>query len=161
MFTYFLHLGSNVGDRKKMLFQAIQHIQVQIGKVVIQSSVYETEPWGLTDQANFYNMAVKVHSTKNPEQVCLEAKAIEKEMQRIKELKWGPRNIDIDLLYCDDIILQTETLTIPHPQIYNRNFVLIPMMEIAGEWMDPVKNMTITELYDQCQDTNEVFILNE
>ena len=66
MFTYFLHLGSNVGDRKKMLFQAIQHIQVQIGKVVIQSSVYETEPWGLTDQANFYNMAVKVHSTKNP-----------------------------------------------------------------------------------------------
>ncbi|HRO74231.1 MAG TPA: 2-amino-4-hydroxy-6-hydroxymethyldihydropteridine diphosphokinase, partial [Saprospiraceae bacterium] len=94
-------------------------------------------------------------------QVCLEAKAIEKEMQRIKELKWGPRNIDIDLLYCDDIILQTETLTIPHPQIYNRNFVLIPMMEIAGEWMDPVKNMTITELYDQCQDTNEVFILNE
>ncbi|MCZ2099997.1 MAG: 2-amino-4-hydroxy-6-hydroxymethyldihydropteridine diphosphokinase [Chitinophagales bacterium] len=161
MFTYYLHLGSNVGDRKQMLLQAIEAIQKQIGKVVKKSSIYETEPWGLIDQPDFYNMAIEVNSKFSPEDVCKITKTIEKEMDRRKEVHWGPRNIDIDILYCGDFIIETPVLTLPHPQIYNRNFVLIPMMEIAGDFVDPVKNLTIDALYEACRDTNEVFIIND
>ena len=161
MFTYYLHLGSNVGDRKVMLLNAIDAIHQHIGKVVKKSSIYETEPWGLVDHPNFYNLAIEVLSKLSPEEVCLTTKDIEKEMERKKEIHWGPRNIDIDILYCDDIILKSEKLTIPHPHIYDRNFVLIPMMEIAGDFIDPVKNLSIDELYEDCRDTNEVFILEE
>lgn len=161
MHTFYLHLGSNVGDRKSMLLQAINSINQSIGNVVKKSSIYETEPWGLANQPNFYNMAIEVHSELNPEEVCLATKAIEKEMDRKKEIHWGPRNIDIDILYCDDIVYSSEKLTIPHPQIYNRNFVLIPMMEIAGDFMDPVNKLTIESLYEICGDTNEVFIIED
>ena len=161
MFTYYLHLGSNVGDRKAMLLQAIDAIHQKIGQVTAKSSIYETEPWGLADQSNFYNMAIEVHSKLNPEDVCQSTKSIEKEMDRKKEIHWGPRNIDIDILYCDDFIIKTPLLTIPHPRIYDRNFVLIPMIEIAGNFTDPVKMQTMDELYEACRDTNEVFILED
>ena len=161
MFTYYLHLGSNVGDRKQMLLNAIQAISIQIGNITKESSIYETEPWGLTNQPDFYNMAVEVHSEIKVEEVFNLIKSIEKEMDRQKDIKWGPRNIDIDILYCNDMIIETPELTIPHPQIYNRNFVLIPMIEIAGELIDPVKNISLDELYEQCKDTHEVFILND
>ena len=161
MFTYYLHLGSNVGDRKQMLLNAIQAISIQIGNITKESSIYETEPWGLTNQPDFYNMAVEVHSEIKVEEVFNLIKSIEKEMDRQKDIKWGPRNIDIDILYCNDMIVETPELTIPHPQIYNRNFVLIPMIEIAGELIDPVKNLSLDELYEQCKDTHEVFILND
>lgn len=161
MFTYYLHLGSNVGDRKQMLLNAIQAISTQIGNVTQESSIYETEPWGLTNQPDFYNMAIEVHSEIKVEEVFTLIKSIEKEMDRQKDIKWGPRNIDIDILYCNDMIINTPELTIPHPQIYNRNFVLIPMLEIAGELIDPVKNLSLDELYEQCRDTHEVFILND
>lgn len=161
MFTYYLHLGSNVGDRKQMLLKAIQAISTQIGNITQKSSIYETEPWGLTNQPDFYNMAIEVHSDIKVEEVFTLIKSIEKEMDRQKDIKWGPRNIDIDILYCNDMIIETPELTIPHPQIYNRNFVLIPMIEIAGELIDPVKNLSLDELYELCRDTHEVFILND
>ncbi len=161
MFTYYLHLGSNVGDRKAMLLQAIDTIRQKIGKVITESSIYETEPWGLTDQSNFYNMAIEVRSKLDPEEMYQSTKSIEIEMDRKKEIHWGPRNIDIDILYCDEFIINTPKLTIPHPRIYDRNFVLIPMLEIAGDLIDPVKMQTMDELYEACRDTNEVFILEE
>lgn len=161
MFTYYLHLGSNVGERKQMLLNAIHAISTQIGNVTQESSIYETEPWGLTNQPDFYNMAIEVHSKTKVEEVFTLIKSIEKEMDRQKDIKWGPRNIDIDILYCNDMIINTPELTIPHPQIYNRNFVLIPMLEIAGDLIDPVKHLSLDELYEQCRDTHEVFILND
>ena len=86
---------------------------------------------------------------------------IEAELGGGKLVKWGPRNIDIDILYCDDTILQSELLTIPHPQLYNRNFVLIPLLEIAGDFIDPVKKLTIDELYDECTDEGEVLLYED
>ena len=89
------------------------------------------------------------------------SKEIEQTLGFPKQVKWGPRSIDIDILYFDNEIIDTEKLKLPHPQLYNRNFVLIPMMEIAGDYIDPIKNVSIDELYDVCTDTCEVFLYEE
>jgi 2-amino-4-hydroxy-6-hydroxymethyldihydropteridine diphosphokinase len=159
--TYYLHLGSNQGDRLHFLNQAIQKISETIGKVQSTSSVYETEPWGLKEQDSFLNMAIKVDSSIFPEDMLRLIKSIEIQIGSAKEIKWGPRKIDIDILYCDQVILESPLLNIPHKHIYNRNFVLIPMIEIAGDFIDPVKNITLDEIYDQCTDESEVFIFEE
>lgn len=158
MHNYYLHLGSNQGNKIQMLELAIQAIETKIGKIVIQSSIYETEPWGLKEQENFLNMALKVESNKDVLEVLNITKSIEAEIGREKTVQWGPRNIDIDILYCDDLVLDTAHLKIPHPQLYNRNFVLIPMIEIAGEFIDPVKKLSMDDLYEECTDDGEVFL---
>jgi 2-amino-4-hydroxy-6-hydroxymethyldihydropteridine diphosphokinase len=136
-------------------------ISHHIGQITSRSSVYETEPWGLEGQPNFLNMVISVLSKLSPMEVFEKNKSIEKQAGVEKTVKWGPRILDIDILYCDDIILETDLLTIPHKQIYNRNFTLIPLMEIAGDMTDPVKKLTIDELYDQCLDEKEVFLFEE
>jgi 2-amino-4-hydroxy-6-hydroxymethyldihydropteridine diphosphokinase len=158
--TYFLHLGSNQGERKENLEKAIEQIKLTIGKVIKQSLIYETEPWGLKDQPNFLNMAIECYSGLKPHDLIVQAKAIEESIGTKKDTKWGPRLIDIDILYCEDLVLEGE-LTIPHPQIANRNFVLIPLMEIAGDFIDPNSKLTIEELYDVCEDIGEVMIYEE
>ncbi|MBC7885440.1 MAG: 2-amino-4-hydroxy-6-hydroxymethyldihydropteridine diphosphokinase, partial [Saprospiraceae bacterium] len=158
MNIYYLHLGSNQGDRKSYLNKALELISTQIGNITKQSSVYETEPWGLKDQPLFLNMAVEVKSEKSPEAVLPFLKNIELSLGVEHKEKWGPRNIDIDILYCNHDVLDTVHLKIPHPHIYDRNFVLIPLMEIAGDYEDPVKKVTIDELYDLCKDESEVFM---
>jgi 2-amino-4-hydroxy-6-hydroxymethyldihydropteridine diphosphokinase len=157
MYTYYLHLGSNQGERLNNLNQATQLIENGIGKIMTFSSVYETEPWGLVDQPDFLNQAVCCTSVKSPAEVLKLAKDIESSFGPGKEVNWGPRLLDIDILYCDDLILVGEP-TIPHPQIANRNFVLIPMMEIAGDFIDPVSEQTIDELYENCNDVSEVYL---
>ncbi len=161
MFSYYLHLGSNQGDRHEYLQKALHLISEKIGTISLKSAIYETEPWGLKEQENFLNMAISVMSSKNPEEVLKVIKAIEISMGSVKSVKWGPRTIDIDILYCDDLIINSPEVTIPHPHIRERNFVLIPLMEIAGDFTDPVHQITIDEMYDACQDTGEVFIYEE
>ncbi len=161
MHSYYLHLGSNQGDRNDFLQKALQLISEKIGTINIKSNIYETEPWGIKEQENFLNMAIEVKSTKSPEDVIQSIKSIESSLGSSKSVKWGPRNIDIDVLYCDDLIIESSEITIPHPHIQDRNFVLIPLLEIAGDFTDPVHKMTIDELYDICKDTGEVFIFEE
>ncbi len=161
MHTYYLHLGSNQGDRKEFLQKALELISASIGEISLKSSVYETEPWGMKEQENFLNMAIEVKSIKSAEDILKSIKSIESAIGPGKEVKWGPRTIDIDILYCDDLIINSSEITIPHPHIQDRNFVLIPLMEIAGDFTDPVHKMTIEELYDVCKDTGEVFIFEE
>jgi 2-amino-4-hydroxy-6-hydroxymethyldihydropteridine diphosphokinase len=161
MHTYYLHLGSNQGEKKDFLQKALEMISTKIGEISLKSSIYETEPWGMKEQDNFLNMAIEVKSTKSPEDVIQSIKSIESVLGTAKEVKWGPRSIDIDVLYCDDQIMNSSEITIPHPHIQDRNFVLIPLMEIAGDFTDPVHKMTIDELYDICKDTGEVFIFEE
>lgn len=161
MHIYYLHLGSNVGKKKEMLDEAIMTIQNKIGHIIVCSSFYETEPWGLKEQENFINMALKLESKLEINDVFDLTKAIELELGGPKEVKWGPRALDIDILYCDDLVINTERLTIPHPHLYNRNFVLVPLVEIAGEFIDPIKKICIDEIYDDCKDEGEVFLFEE
>lgn len=161
MHSYYLHLGSNQGDRKEFLQKALQLISEKIGTINLKSNIYETEPWGIKEQENFLNMAIEVKSTKSPKELIQNIKSIESSLGSSKSVKWGPRSIDIDVLYCDDLIIESSKITIPHPHIQDRNFVLIPLLEIAGDFTDPVHKLTIEELYDLCKDTGEVFIFEE
>lgn len=161
MHTYYLHLGSNKGDRTSYLSNAIKQITAKIGQVTDQSAIYQTEPWGKKDQDEFLNMAIKVESNLAPEDALNAAKKIETDMGSEKKEKWGPRIIDIDILYCDDLIMEKDNLVIPHPHIYERNFVLIPLMEIAGDFIDPVKEISIEDIFDLCKDESEVLIFEE
>jgi 2-amino-4-hydroxy-6-hydroxymethyldihydropteridine diphosphokinase len=158
MHNYYLLLGSNLGDKHGHIDKALQWIEEAIGPIVNQSSRYLTDPWGEKEQEAFINMAVHVTSVKDPENVLSLIKDIEKKAGREETTHWGPRVLDIDILYCDDLILNYDHLKIPHPGIYDRNFVLIPMIEIAGEMTDPVKNLTLDELYEKCTDTFEVYL---
>ncbi len=161
MHILYLHLGSNQGDRKQSLDNCLVQIAEKIGKITSKSSIYETEPWGLKDQPNFLNMAVEAKTHLTVVEVFNISKEIEKELGCPKQVKWGPRSIDIDILYYDHVIMDTEKLKLPHPQLYNRNFVLIPMMEIAGDYIDPIRNISIDEIYDVCSDQCEVFLYEE
>jgi 2-amino-4-hydroxy-6-hydroxymethyldihydropteridine diphosphokinase len=161
MHTYYLHLGSNKGDRTSYLSNAIKQITAKIGQVTDQSAIYQTEPWGKKDQDEFLNMAIKVESNLVPEDALNAAKKIETDMGSEKKEKWGPRIIDIDILYCGDLIMEKDNLVIPHPHIYERNFVLIPLMEIAGDFIDPAKEMSIEDIFDLCKDESEVLMFEE
>lgn len=160
MSKYYLHLGSNTGDRLNMLSKAISAIESKIGKVVDKSSIYETEPWGLKEQEHFLNQALIVDADLTVEEVFGVTKEIEKDLGSMKTIQWGPRAIDIDILYADHLVMDTPSLKIPHPLLYQRNFVLIPLMEIAGDFIDPLKHMSIDEIYDLCEDDGEVLILD-
>jgi 2-amino-4-hydroxy-6-hydroxymethyldihydropteridine diphosphokinase len=158
MADYYILLGSNQGDRIDMLNKAAEQIQKNIGPVKALSSVYETEPWGVENQANFLNQALITSSNKTPSEVWEMVKTIQHNLGKNQEIKWGPRNIDIDILYCDDLILNTSELTIPHPRLYERNFVLVPLIEIAGDFTDPVHRVSIDEIFDRCKDLKEVYL---
>ena len=156
--TICLHLGSNLGSRSLNLEKAILGISQEIGEVTNQSSIYQTQAWGETEQPDFLNQAVLAITELLPHDVLKKLLGIEEKMGRIREKKWGPRIIDIDLLFYDDLILETPDLTIPHPQISNRNFVLIPTMEVFGNFIHPVFNLSIEELYLRCRDQGEVYL---
>ena len=111
-----------------------------------RSSFYKTEPVGITDQDWFINAVVSAETTLSPSELLSSLLRMEAEMGRTRESKWGPRVIDLDLLFYDDNILELPGLNVPHPEIQNRRFILAPMSEIAGEFKHPVLNKTISEL---------------
>lgn len=145
-------MGTNLGDRPAHLQQAIVEIERNIGSIVNCSSVYETEPWGVTDQPSFYNQVLKVATTLDPLQLLTATLAIEKEMGRVRAERYGARIIDIDILFFDDLVINTDQLTIPHPRITERNFVLAPLAEIAPDLVHPVVHQTISEIWTASND---------
>ncbi|MBU6341850.1 MAG: 2-amino-4-hydroxy-6-hydroxymethyldihydropteridine diphosphokinase [Bacteroidetes bacterium] len=155
----YLGLGSNMGDRMANLQAAQQRINKYIGKIARQSSVYETQPWGKTDQENFYNMVVMTNTSMDPRELLQSIDGIEKELGRVKSEKWGPRLIDIDILLYGKRVVRDKGLEIPHPELQDRQFVLVPLMEIAGELEHPVLHQTIEELYAACTDASDVLML--
>ena len=159
--TAYLLIGSNQGDREALLAQAVEKINKTIGRVKEKSKLYETQAWGVTDQPDFLNQALAVDTTLHAQKVLDEILNIEKEMGRVRTQKWTERTIDIDILMYDDLVIQTPTLTIPHPALQERNFALIPLMEIAGEVEHPVLHLTIEEIYFDCKDPLDVFLLDE
>lgn len=157
----YLQLGSNIGEREKNVQAAGELISQMIGTIVAASSLYETEAWGVTDQPDFINQVLKVTTTLSPEQILKQLEHIEEQLGRVRERKWGERLIDIDILLYSNQIIQTEQLTIPHRELQNRNFVLIPLMELAPELEHPVLKQTIEELYWDSKDELEVIKIDD
>ena len=143
----YLSLGSNLGDRSANLHAAIDQLRA-LGEVVAVSSFYETEPVELTAQPWFLNCAVKLETGKMPKQLLAAILAIEQQMGRRRTLKKGPRIIDIDILLFGSSVIEMKGLTVPHPAMHERRFVLDPLTEIAPDIRHPVFKQTIRELRD-------------
>jgi len=152
----FISLGSNLGDRAENLKKALHAIELHVGTIIKRSSVYETKPWGKSNQPDFFNQVILVHSDMSPKNCLLSLSAIEEQMGRKREEQWGARIIDLDLLYADDIIVQTEKLTLPHPGLAQRRFVLVPLVEIAPDFIHPLLKKNQQQLLNECPDLLEV-----
>jgi len=148
----YLLTGSNLGDRQAALDSAAEGLEREAGKILNRSAYYETAAWGKTDQPAFLNQALAVQTGLNPKQVLRRALKVEKQMGRVREEKYGPRVIDIDLIFFDQQILHLPFLRLPHPQVQNRRFALIPLVEIAPDFIHPVLHKTVTELLVDCKD---------
>ncbi|MDO4966210.1 MAG: 2-amino-4-hydroxy-6-hydroxymethyldihydropteridine diphosphokinase [Lachnospiraceae bacterium] len=143
----FLSLGSNMADREMSLKEAFYYMENNDAiRILKQSEIIETEPYGMTNQEKFLNCAMEISTLMTPEEMLTYCKNLERMAGRVKTEHWGPRPLDIDILFYDDIILDSEKLTIPHPDMQNRFFVLDPMMEIAPYVRHPGINKTIKEM---------------
>jgi len=145
----YLSLGTNLGNRAANLNLAISSLPPQM-TVKAKSKVYETPPWGYTEQDNFLNQVVKVTTYLEPAQLLKHIKRLEVAMGRKSSFRYGPRLIDIDILFYDDVVMETSSLTIPHPDLHERGFVLLPMMDIVPDFVHPVKKKSIRELVGFC-----------
>jgi 2-amino-4-hydroxy-6-hydroxymethyldihydropteridine diphosphokinase len=152
----FLLLGSNLGDRRQVLAAAREAIAEQAGSIVLQSAVYETEPWGITDQPAFLNQVLEITTSLLPEDLLRIVLNIEHDLGRVRYERWGARVIDIDILYFGQTIIDSARLTLPHPRIQDRRFVLAPLVEIAPDFMHPLLQKTSVQLLKECPDTSEV-----
>jgi 2-amino-4-hydroxy-6-hydroxymethyldihydropteridine diphosphokinase len=148
----YLLLGTNLGDRLQNLLVARNLIEITAGKIITESSIYETAAWGETDQPKFLNQVVEIDSDLHPHELLQELMNIESAMGRIRERKWGPRLIDIDILLYGEMIIQSETLTIPHPAMHQRRFTLLPLAEIAKDLVHPLLQKSIEDLLELCSD---------
>jgi 2-amino-4-hydroxy-6-hydroxymethyldihydropteridine diphosphokinase len=148
----FLSTGSNIGDRFSFLNRAVTLIEQSIGRVIVKSSIYETSAWGLENQADFLNQVLEIETTLSPTECLAHCLEIEQALDRIREVHWGPRTIDIDLLYWNTCCMHTESLTLPHPRIAARNFVLMPLAEIAADFIDPALKQSVQQLKEACKD---------
>jgi 2-amino-4-hydroxy-6-hydroxymethyldihydropteridine diphosphokinase len=141
----YLSLGSNLGDRLTNLHIAISSLPPNI-QLIAQSSIYETEPWGYSNQPVFLNLVIKAKTTLEPYKVLAYIKDIENSMGRLETFRFGPRLIDLDILFYDDLVLDSPQLTIPHPRLIERAFMLVPLAEIAPELHHPILRKTIQQL---------------
>jgi 2-amino-4-hydroxy-6-hydroxymethyldihydropteridine diphosphokinase len=156
----YLALGSNVGDRLKTIKAAEKLIDRKVGRIARYSSYYESMAWGKTDQGKFINSVIMINTTKSPREILEANQDIEREMGReITGERWGPRVLDIDILFYGKRVIRDKGLEIPHPEIQNRMFVLVPLMEIADHLEHPLLQQDMVELYSECLDTSEVLII--
>jgi 2-amino-4-hydroxy-6-hydroxymethyldihydropteridine diphosphokinase len=147
--TIYLALGSNLGNRLENLKEAISSLSPQM-TVKAKSHVYETLPWGFEDQPKFLNQALKAQTYLQPEPLLKHIKRLEIALGRKPSFQNGPRLIDIDILFYDDLVLNTPSLTIPHPRLHERGFVLLPLMDIAPDLTHPVTKKSVREMLAFC-----------
>lgn len=148
-----LSLGSNLGDREKFLKDAMIEIEQSIGRIRQTSSVYQTTPWGFDSSELFLNQIVLVATRLSPEEVLEQIQLIERKAGRIRSSSgFQDRTLDIDIIFYDDLILDTPELKIPHPHLHQRLFVLMPLHEVAPMWKHPVYQKDITALLQECDD---------
>ncbi len=151
-----LSLGSNQGDRINYLAAAIYYIHKLVGKVLITAPIYETAAWGKTDQHAFLNTCVLIETKFPPVFLFRQLKLIEQILKRSGKERWGPREIDIDILLFEDLIISNQTVQIPHIAMQDRKFVLQPAAAICANWRHPFLQKTMRQLLNICPDTLEV-----
>jgi len=156
MSVAYIGIGSNLGDREFNCKQAIGFIRQKGTTVIKESSPYETKPWGVTDQPLFLNMAIEIETDLKPFELLRTLKDIENEMGRKETFLWGPRIIDLDILLYDNNIVDEEGLRIPHLHMQDREFVLRPLCEIAGDVIHPSLLLSIEELLQRLKSTENM-----
>lgn len=149
----YLLIGGNMGDRKTILQNACAAINIACGGVIKKSSLYETAAWGSVHQPAFLNQALVIQTNNSAENLLTCLLGVEENLGRVRTEKYGPRTIDIDILFFNDVHIQLPHLQIPHPQIAARRFVLEPLAEIAPSLMHPVLQQTIRQLLKNCTDS--------
>jgi 2-amino-4-hydroxy-6-hydroxymethyldihydropteridine diphosphokinase len=145
MHRVFVALGSNLGNRLANLEDAIDRLEPEV-HITNVSSVYETAPWGVSDQPRFLNCVISANTSLEPKALLVKLKSIEKDMGRQPGVRYGPRLIDLDILLYDKMIMDTEDLVIPHPRMLERAFVLVPLADIAGRLKHPLTGVSFTDL---------------
>lgn len=153
----FIGLGSNLGDREDWLARARAALQTGAGiRLAAQSSLYETAPVGFADQPPFLNQVIELEVALSPRELLQLLLRLERELGRVRRQRWGPRNIDLDVLAFHRLEVQTENLIVPHPEIARRRFVLAPWCEIAPAFVVPRWNLSVQELLARCEDSGRV-----
>ena len=152
MYTTYLLLGSNLGDSRKYLADAILEIEDRLGKLQKKSSLYQTASWGRNDQPAFINQVIELKTDLNPAMLLTGILKIEQDLGRQRSQKWGSRTIDIDILLYEDQVINEADLVIPHPYLPVRRFSLIPLSEIAPDLIHPLSGKTIRELLNELSD---------
>ncbi len=148
----YLLLGGNQGNTEQILQSAHALIKLKIGAVIAVSPVYETAAWGKTDQPNFLNQAIEVHTNQGPFEILKQTQQIENQLGRQRNEHWGQRTLDIDMLFFNNEVINTGNLCIPHPEIQNRRFVLVPLNAISPELIHPVSGLSVARLLELCPD---------
>ena len=152
----YLLLGSNLGDSSNILSTASKRIEASIGTITKRSSVYQSKAWGVEDQPDFLNQVIEIESSLSPEEILKHINQIEDHLGRVRKQKWHSRIIDIDILYYGSAVVKQKDLVIPHKENENRNFVLVPMAEIAPHFIHPQLGFTQQDLLHRCSDRLEV-----
>lgn len=161
MSRVFLSIGSNLGDRLSNIQQAVATLSMSDKiKIVKTSSFYETEPWGNKNQEWFINAALAIDTDYSPDELLQYCQNIEVQLGRIRKEneKWSQRAIDIDILMYDDLVISSKNLIVPHPFMHLRAFVLVPMLEVKSDLVHPVFKKTISELYDELSNPEDVYL---
>ncbi len=157
VYTAFLGLGSNIGERQTFLNRAVTEIKnIRETRIIWASSVYETDPVGKTDQPKFLNAVLEIETGLVPPDLLMSLKSVESMVGRTASDKWGPREIDVDIILYDGLVHHDETVKVPHPEMDNRKFVLVPLREIAPDVVHPVNGLTVSELAEVCKDGSRV-----
>lgn len=152
MVNVFLLLGSNLGDRNLLLQQAIKCIEAEIAPVIKQSAVYETQSWGKADSPDYLNQVILIQTELSAQIILQKILNIEWKIGRVREEKWGPRLIDIDILFYGDSLIDEPGLQVPHPELHNRRFTLEPLAEIAPGLVHPTLGKNILQLKNELND---------
>jgi len=152
----YLLIGGNLGDRMQNLAEARKMINNQAGEIIKASSLYETAAWGIVDQPDFLNQALVINTTKGPLDLLDSLLSIERELGRMRNEKFGPRTVDIDILFYGNHIIDHPDLVIPHPRMAQRRFVLEPLCELAPDFMHPIKAISVKKMLENCTDTLNV-----
>lgn len=159
MHKTYLILGSNIGPRRNFLEKAKWMLREKAGKIVSESALYTTEPWGVESPDLFLNQVILLETSFDPDTMLHVIHQIESSLGRVRSKKYGPRTIDIDIIFWDDRVIQQPNLQVPHPLIQDRKFVLVPLAEIAPDLIHPILKIPVSAMLERCKDQKEVFIL--